>query len=533
LAKIFGLYQGSDVNNRDSDDVHKNKYRPVCDTHPEYDPISKHPYLAGYNSANYDTVMLALFFHEALDHVWRGETFHPINPKVMRDYNNKLFSENYRNYMPSFLTKGESMQWGSAPHLIWKAFINSGRHVDVAKLNVTQQKVGLKRLLGGLGRQILESDRLSNNSATLTNQQDFYDLLAYNVSDVVGLAKLFEHPVYASGFDLKKSLLDEYPETIYNQIPDTHKPNVAQDAVRGDRLTPDSTSAKFVARILAPYENLDDIPAVSFMYPSEQVASQTGIPRRNILDESIAFFRDNISADTPSGKKAHEIFMTAMEYYRSIEGKDFNNNHLDDPQQKQLSLAEIPKRPMNVPYFLADGTPSSCFVTFSTGGIHGAEYDVTSYQNACAEVDAYNRDLVEVQEKFPDPLDFWLAHPGKKTFITSQGHSLTRSQIFTTGTSLKLLREQREKNITLPQVGYRSPKEYPELFEATKDGGNKLKPQFARTSASLVIHEDFTSYYHFIIHNWGRTGMQKSSTIRNTMVICLNSPISHQKKSLA
>ena len=39
--------------------------RLICDTNPDYSP-SKHPYIAGYNSYNYDTTMLAYFFYESL-----------------------------------------------------------------------------------------------------------------------------------------------------------------------------------------------------------------------------------------------------------------------------------------------------------------------------------------------------------------------------------------------------------------------------------------------------------------------------------
>lgn len=42
-------------------------------------------------------------------------------------------------------------------------------------------------------------------------------------------------------------------------------------------------------------------------------------------------------------------------------------------------LGEIAKLPNNIPYVTADGEPTSCFATFSTGGIHGAEVNQKLY----------------------------------------------------------------------------------------------------------------------------------------------------------
>lgn len=534
MARLIGVYRGPDVNDPDAQDFFGNRYRPMCDTDPRYDPINQHGYLAGYNSYAYDTTMLALFFHEALNRVFepiteeeqrqrafddqsvsmfRPERFRPLDPKIMRRHNNELFSERYRSFMPSYLTEGEPahiggqhMGWDAPASLIRKGMLDSGRHIDVSRLNEAQRMVGLKRLLGGLGRQILESNKLSGHNAHLSSFQDLCELLAYNVADVVGLAKLFEHPTYSSSFDLKKGLLDEYPETIYDQIPGTHSPNISQKSVRMGRLTPDSTSAKFVARILAPYKDLTDIPAVSFMYPSERVAAETGVKRRDVLDECIEFFKQNIDTNTDAGKRAWQEFSTAMDYYKSIRGKNFN----DAMGEVEKSLNQVPKTANNIPYYNHDGTPSTCFVTFSTGGIHGAEYDAAAYSAACADIVAFNTRMDEIRAQWPDPLDFWLAHPGKKTYVASDGTEMTRAQALTAGTSKKKLEERRQALQTLSseefeerfgKVGYRPNKPMPELFETRPNGSTKLKPQFTYTSAARVIHEDFTSYYPNMLRN--------------------------------
>ena len=60
-----------------------------------------------------------------------------------------------------------------------------------------RDRVGLKRLLGMLGRQILESDKLGGHNAVVKSTQDLFELLAYNVSDVVNLHHLSQHPLYS------------------------------------------------------------------------------------------------------------------------------------------------------------------------------------------------------------------------------------------------------------------------------------------------------------------------------------------------
>lgn len=534
LATRMGLFEAERVNDRASTDVHGGRFRPVCDTWSEYDPINLHPYLAGYNSLSYDTTMLALFFHEAMFHVRRAEPFEPVSPATMRAHNDELFSEEHIAYMPSYLTQGKasivngtSLGWGAPAAVIRKAMIDSGRHIDVSRLNEGQRMVSLKRLLGGLGRQILESDKLGGHNARLDSLDDLLELLGYNVSDVVGLSKLFEHPAFSSTFDLKKGLLDEYPETIYNAKKGTSRPDVRPGAVRMNRLTPDSTSAKFVAFILAPYKALTDIPAVSFDYPSERVAKERGIERRNVLADAIAFFKENVDDSTPQGKAAHDAFMSAMDYYKRIEGKNFN----DAQGYVEANLNQVPRTPNNLPYYYADGSPSTCFVTFSTGGIHGAEYAADVYERASADIDTFNAQLAEVRSAFPEPLDFWEAHPGKAVFTTADGTELTRAKVLTSATSLKLLKAEVEAREALEEqiaaleagdeadaaekverlwadhaeqygaVGYRPDKPRPALFEKNANGSTKLKPQFNYTSAAQVIHEDFSSYYPNMLRN--------------------------------
>ena len=558
LATMFGLSDADYVNNPSSKSTYPSAFRLVCDTDPEYDPINKHAFLAGYNSFNYDSVMLTVYLAEAFGHVGPGTAFRPVKASAMREHNNKLFSDEFRSYMPGYLTKGPAANgegWNSTVHKIRQSMLNTGRHIDIARFNEAQQRVGLKRLLGMLGHQILESDKLGGHSASLNTVEELMDLLAYNVSDVVGLAKLFEHTTYASAFDLKKALLDEYPETIYAAKYGAYAPDIRPHKVRQGRLTPDSSSAKFVGLILSPYDHLKDIETVSFMYPSEKVAKEQGIPRVNVLESSREFFFESVT-----GPEARAQFMKVYDYYKSIEGKNFNDS---EEYQKAYPLhrgaasylANLPKAPNNLPYFAADGTPSTCFATFSTGGIHGAEANTAAYQTDIIEYQEAQIALEEAKAAFPDARDLVAegkrqaalvvlpdgtaisykaallgSDPEKVRYRKSapKGESepdwelmIARAQHFYPNpVDLLALAKADPFKLTLPNqrvVGYRkilsnttqndaayreSPqKKIPELFVTKTDGSNKLNPKYTYTSSAAATHEDFTSYYPNMLRN--------------------------------
>lgn len=592
LGMMMGLSTSKMVCNPRQRSGFAEEFRPVCDTDEDtFDPTGPHPYLAGYNSYNYDTTMLATYFSLAMARASQGQHesfredgqqrfFAPVAPSQMRRHNDQLFSDSFREYMPGYLVDGQiadGQRWDSVAHRIRAAWMHSGRHIDVAMFNEVQRRVALKRGLGGLGRQILESDRLGHD-AVLSTPEEFYDLIGYNVSDVVGLGHLFDHPIYSSAFDLKNGLLQEYPETRYEKSKFAHEPNISPYAVRSDRLGVDSTSAKFVARILAPYSNLPDIEAVSFMYPAQQVADELGITRRDVLDECRDFFEANIT--DPAARAA---FGEVYAYYDSIRGRNFNSSpeyaeywKRDIPRTvlgpgeapgsmtglvaglpahlEPIELREVAKRPLNIPYFHADGSPSTCFATFSTGGIHGAEADWDAWRHEVEEWDRWAEMIEQARQAYPDPKELVLAaraehdrielpdgstvnksmvlmgsNPEKvswrrpKKDDPEQNEQLIRAQaqVRTAAALLARQRPDEEKMLCTLEDGtiidlkkvlsktsatsaeYRQAptSNRPELFEPTGDGGNKLKPKYTHTSVGPAIHEDFSSYYPNMLRN--------------------------------
>lgn len=489
LACTFGLSDAAGlVNNPNAASSYPDTFRPVCDTDPDYDP-DIHPYLLGYNSYNYDTTMLALYFYEAYESVIDNDVmtthFRPVSAKLMREYNDELFLPEFINSMPGRLARNYNIRTSSwsAPDYsdtkwkIRKSMLMSGRHLDVAKLNEKQQKLALKRICGMLGLQIMESDKLGPNDNTIKTKKQFLDLLAYNVSDVRNLKSVFDHRAYKAQFELKKGLLQTYPELIYEKQRDNYAPDKRPECVRRDRLTIDCSSARFASMALCPYGRLHDIPAVSFMYPSETKAKELGIPRVNVLEEAKKFFYKNFSQP-----ELRTQFDRIYNYYKSIEGKNFNSSdgYLQDyPGANVYNINAIPKTNLCMPYFDKDGNPTSCFVTFSTGGIHGAEYNLPLYK---ADLAAYNKavdDMAFVQSVYPDPVDL------KKA-----------KHILMPDFSVRPAKDFLKSGSTLKSASYKDLSDKaPVLFKEEKKGSYKINPKYVFTSADPTNHEDFTSYY--------------------------------------
>ena len=501
LAETFSCSDAEYMNNPNQAhyDSYGGKYRIACDTDVGFDD-KKYPYIFGYNSFNYDTTMMAMYLENAMVLIqkkWNEPPVHVIEPPTaafMRQRNDELFTSKFKDNMPDRLLYGLAEKgWGrrdytNRGYLIRKNMLMSGRHLDIARLNEKARKVGLKRLLGMMGGQILESKKLKPGQNSIENPDQFADLIAYNVSDVVQLKyKLWDNGFYQAQFTLKKSLLTTYPELVYERRtdidPKTKKPyyaaNVSPYTVRRDRLCIDSSSAQLATKALCPYEHLHDIPTVSFMYPHEEISKQTSIPRVNVLDEAKKFFYSHFEQPDIRAR-----FDRIYDYYKNIEGKNFNESRNYDVDfngtnqyVKPMSLSSLPKTDTTLPYFYKDGTPSSCFVVFSTGGIHGAEYNEALFKNHMEQYDAVVSLQDKAKEQYPDPIDL-----KKAKHVEIDGVKYPAGTFLKSGSTLKA---SFYKDLS---------KKRPSLWKE-KDGAMTLNQKYAFTSADQANHEDFTSYY--------------------------------------
>lgn len=495
FAKMFGASLSKQINNKSLPDPMPKEFRLACDTDPDFDP-AKHPYILGYNSYNYDTTMLALFIYATVNFpnpVGNSEPgyYSPTTAATMREHNDNLFTPKWKKNMPKYLchyydnhSNQYQANYQSAPWIIRHNMIMSGRHIDVARLNEKQQHVALKRLLGMLGYQIKESDKLQQNQSTIDTPEQLYDLFAYNCSDVINLKALFHHKKYQADFTLKRQLLQTYPELVYNQAEDAYKPDIRPDNVRRDRLCIDASSAQLATKCLCPYGHLTDIPTVSFVYPAKEKAEEMGIPQVNVLEESKKFFYSLY----PNRPDLQAQFDVIYNYYKSIEGHNYNDSetYFDDyglsngtlPDELiPIKLSDIPKVNTFLPYFDDKGNPTSCYVIFSTGGIHGAEYNYELFQYHLQQYHKMEEDFKEAKAKYPDPKKLRKA----KVMVMSDGRVKPSSYFLKAGS----LANSQYRDIT---------EQMPRLF-VMKGDKLELNKEYNYTSADMSNHEDFTSYY--------------------------------------
>lgn len=400
LAKDFGMSTADNVNNPlDATNLYPNYFRLTCDTdlenkeakwqknnvirdyfnrlsnqnyhHQEIEKIrqiipdlgqydyhyydnDKDPYLLGYNSTNYDLTLLAIYLQDAFIEETGGKidttniyshnqsgyhyfTIQPDSPESLRGINDLMFSSQYNEQMPSILYRSpDGMNFHNA-ELIRRNMLRTGRHLDVSVLNEKMKKVGLKRLLGMTGYQILESDKLRPGTANIENMDQFYDLLAYNASDCINLAALFFDDrktisnFYMSQFELKQTMLKTYPMIVYDKRVDSYAPDIAPDKVKKNRMYIDSTSAQIATNVVCPYGHLDDISAVSFKYPELRKSKEVHIPQFNVLQQTKDFFKKRVYEPAlktnPTGaEKALTSFNRIMNLYSYIQGKNLNDS---------------------------------------------------------------------------------------------------------------------------------------------------------------------------------------------------------------
>lgn len=399
--------------------------RPVCDVHEDYDPNELHPFFVGYNSKNYDTSMMAIYISHAFQCLayeanravgpWgdpadpsHERVFTPVDTSLLRRYSDELFSDAFINRMPRMLVESnliteKDADWDSVPNLVRRAMIDSGRHVDMSELNEANQMIALKRQGVTIGRKVQESNKLGPG-AKLSGIEDYYELCSYNLSDVILNARLFEFDEYNSQLDLKLSLMRTFPGTVYDREDEnSYTPIEDPYHVKAARATVDTTSARFVSAILCPYERLSDLESVSFTYPHPEIAREKGVEPVDVLDEVIGFFRsrmaiseDDDSATASRKEAALEEIEHVYAFYDSIRGRNFNDSKawIEDfgvqmahtPSKvapaglEPMLLKERSEPHLLVPYYLPDGRPTSCYVNFSTGGIHGDEYRIDAVE---------------------------------------------------------------------------------------------------------------------------------------------------------
>lgn len=472
-------------------------------------------YLSGYNSYNYDTTIIAYLISQmfidsrtqlyGVEPDYRCDAFSPkLTAFKLRQFNNQMFldKEHMTNALRSMPNAND----------IRKRMISTGRHIDVGRLNEKQSKVGLKRLLGTLGYQILESEKLSDTKDVIDDFDELCELIAYNVSDVVNLANLAHHKVYSSNFELKKGLLDSYPEIVidnYNKDADLTQ----GFSLRRDRKMADSSSSQLASMALCPHGHLPDNMEVSFSYPSPNKAKEQGRTPENILAITNEWFCSKFPDPL---SEPRQYWARVYRFYSYLEGKNFNQTIENE------EAYVVPKQTICMPYFDLNGNATSCYVTFSVGGIHGAEYNKPLFDHHMsiykAHVDAVNVIKPELQKYSITSTSTTSKRTGKVTIKYGnpvyQGQPVTFDEevlgrIFYKLKTITVNGETYSANNFVSSTGKWKKVSEPQLFvqyndpipgimtemDKTKYNCKSLNKKYTYTSYGNTQHEDFTSYY--------------------------------------
>ncbi len=376
-------------------------YTITCDTDDDYSP-ERYPYIMGYNNWNYGSSMLSLYLCEVLRTDAGGQAVYvPAEPKVLNQFHKELNSHYFKNNMPERLKyiytdspdeirrrdiyriNGKYLKpviYSNAAKVRRYQFM-TGRHIDIARLNEKQSDAELDRQMGILGYQMNHFD------ITITGQEEQEEtgrlckILEGVVSETENLKNLFHDKNYIMTLKLKRQLIADYPELIYEKQSgsgkENYKPDIGAKRIRYDRMTVNSTSAQIVSNCLCPYGTLKDIDAVSFLYPSKDKANQLGVPQVNVLDEIYRFIKEEMRP-LVKDEQGRDILLKLKEMvdmFCSIEGRNFNDTLVLNAEK----LDQYAKK-VNVPYMNKEGRYSDCYVTFSMGGLHGAQYNKAKFE---------------------------------------------------------------------------------------------------------------------------------------------------------
>lgn len=381
-------------------------YTITCDTDDRYSP-ERYPYIMGYHNWNYGSSMLALYLCEVLRTGTDGQpVFVPAAPALMNQFHEELHSQYFKKNMPErlkYIYIVDSKETRARDTLrindrYLKPVMNTnasrvrryqfmtGRHVDIARLNEKKSDASLDRQTGILGYRIHDFNIPMTGQGEHEETGRYCKILECIVSETENLKKLFHDKNYIMTLKLKRQLIMDYPELVYEKKPgsgrENYTPDVGAKNIRYDRMTVNATSARIVSNCLCPYGKLRDADMVSFLYPSRDKAGQLGVPQVNVLDEIYKFIKEEMRPLVRDwqGRDILQKLKEMVDMFRSIEGRNFN-----DTLASEAEKLDWYSRKINVPYMNQEGRYSGCYVTFSMGGLHGAQYNKEKFEQELHE----------------------------------------------------------------------------------------------------------------------------------------------------
>ena len=359
----------------------------------------------------------------------------------------------------------------------------SGRFLDMARLNEKKKEVPLNRMLGQMGYALPSCPRLVRD--LVRQEADLISQLTWMTSRLYQQSLLFEEPVYSQNLKIKASLFSLYPQLLYRKGFDD--PQQQKKAVRPDRLFADSSSASLISMILAPYEPVRDLPAVSYAYPSAQRAAELNITQMDVLETARSFF-DSHFQNTP----ARGLFAPLYRSLKKLEKQNLNtstayrHHYLNSRTPTGLEPSHLRREKFCLPLLDRSGQPAGSYVSFSNGGLQGGAYNQERYLSDQQQAEKLNTLIAWLRQRNIPP-----AAIRRKGFVTVNGTRVPASDL------LENVYEPKDRDLCFKTPASLAPR----LFLSDKNG-QYLNPRYEmEVYEPQVFHNDFTSFYPSLLTN--------------------------------
>lgn len=225
------------------------------------------------------------------------------------------------------------------------------RHIDWARLGKIGEEgqsnaypPSLKKEMARYGFNIVMDEQVSLGSTEMLTDEQIYDLIYYNVNDVVGTRLVGQNQLIQSGLTTRDTIRKLFPYTSPKNTPFN----------KLDKWNPserDCTAARLAGEVLVgPYRKRPvDYSKVSYFFP---LANGKFVDILEFMKENEPFM--------------HPYMYTFFDHFR---GKNTTTSWQDWKVKRDQPITH--GATANIPYY-RDGKPVNAYITISSGGAHGS-----------------------------------------------------------------------------------------------------------------------------------------------------------------
>lgn len=314
----------------------------------------------GWNSARYDLTLIILAFIMAskpfTGNAVDGYQIADVAPARIREMSDAIITFDDKEWkFPRYLeeTIGISQK-------TYKLFRNEAiwadGHIDSAKFLRAEDTEGeaalppaLKKEMAKDGLDVIMDELVSISQTRSLTDQEIFDLIDYNMNDVMGTWLISQKPVIQAALETRDIVREMYPYTSAR----------AMSRSLISKYTPaerDATTAQISGLVLIGPNRIkpEDNPVINYKFPLPKDGEE--YPVEQDLLEYIQ-------------KKEEFIHPLLVEFFDHFRGRSCADSWDDYLLKKEQPITH--SATLNVPYY-RDGKPVDSYIRVSTGGAHGS-----------------------------------------------------------------------------------------------------------------------------------------------------------------